>query len=312
MKKIFIILILTAAFWAIYYFFASRPGRELILDNSAKSLCVNDNGLFFNVTTSASTLSDFVKEKNIKLAEHDKIIPALDSSLLPGMNITMKRALKIKIMADGKTSDAHTLENSVAGALWENNIKLGEDDFTKPALDKPLQNNATIEVIRVDIKEEIVKKDIPFKTTSNEDDELSWRTKKITQRGERGIKEITYKIVSHNNKEISRKVLKETVTKEPVTEVVTQGTYVKIGKIHTGVASWYAYTGTMAAANPWLPMGSYVRVTNTENGKSVIVKINDRGPFGNGRIIDLDKVAFAKIANLGAGVANVKMEVIVN
>ncbi|MDD5464371.1 MAG: septal ring lytic transglycosylase RlpA family protein, partial [Candidatus Moranbacteria bacterium] len=39
---------------------------------------------------------------------------------------------------------------------------------------------------------------------------------------------------------------------------------------------------------------------------------NDRGPFGNGRIIDLDKVAFAEIASVGAGVVNVKMEVITN
>jgi rare lipoprotein A len=49
-------------------------------------------------------------------------------------------------------------------------------------------------------------------------------------------------------------------------------------------------------------------VTNTANGKSVIVRINDRGPFGGGRIIDLDKVAFAKIADIGTGVVQVVME----
>ena len=102
------------------------------------------------------------------------------------------------------------------------------------------------------------------------------------------------------------------MTKEPTKEIVTQGTYVKIGKSHRGAASWYAWTGTMAAANPWLPMGSYVRVTNMDNGKSVIVKINDRGPFVPGRIIDPDKVAFQKIASIGAGVINVKMEEITN
>jgi len=53
-------------------------------------------------------------------------------------------------------------------------------------------------------------------------------------------------------------------------------------------------------------------VTNTDNGKAVIVVINDRGPFGNGRIIDLDKVAFEQIADIGAGVANVKVEAIIN
>jgi rare lipoprotein A len=61
-----------------------------------------------------------------------------------------------------------------------------------------------------------------------------------------------------------------------------------------------------------MPIGSYARVTNVDNGKSVIVRINDRGPFVPGRIIDLDKVAFQKIASTGAGVINVKMEEIVN
>ena len=111
---------------------------------------------------------------------------------------------------------------------------------------------------------------------------------------------------------MNRRVIKTEVTKEPVLEVVTQGTYVQVGKSHRGGASWYAFTGTMAAANPWLPMGSYVKVTNMDNGKSVIVKINDRGPFVPGRIIDLDKVAFQKIASIGAGVINVKMEEITN
>jgi rare lipoprotein A len=97
-----------------------------------------------------------------------------------------------------------------------------------------------------------------------------------------------------------------------VPEIITQGTYVKLGKSHEGAASWYSYTGTLSAANPWLPLGSYVKVTNTSNGKSVIVKINDRGPFGPGRIIDLDKVAFEEIAPLGAGVVNIKMEEILN
>ncbi|MEI8104060.1 MAG: septal ring lytic transglycosylase RlpA family protein [Candidatus Moraniibacteriota bacterium] len=97
-----------------------------------------------------------------------------------------------------------------------------------------------------------------------------------------------------------------------MTEIVTQGTYVKVGKASTGLGSWYAFTGTLSAANPWLPIGSYVRVTNQDNGKQVIVRINDRGPFGPNRIIDLDKVAFQQIASLGAGIINVKMETIVN
>ena len=56
------------------------------------------------------------------------------------------------------------------------------------------------------------------------------------------------------------------------------------------------------AANKTLPFNTRVRVTNPANGKSVVVRINDRGPFVSGRCFDLSRAAFAAIASLGAGV----------
>ena len=91
-----------------------------------------------------------------------------------------------------------------------------------------------------------------------------------------------------------------------------------------GKASWYgdAHHGKktasgetydmnqMTAAHRTLPLGTRVRVTNTENGKSVVVRINDRGPFVGGRIIDLSRAAAKQIAPLGAGVVSVRVEVL--
>lgn len=64
------------------------------------------------------------------------------------------------------------------------------------------------------------------------------------------------------------------------------------------------------AAHKTLPFGTKVRVTNIANGKTVVVKINDRGPFVRGRILDLSKSAFSSIANVASGVIEVKIEVI--
>jgi len=64
------------------------------------------------------------------------------------------------------------------------------------------------------------------------------------------------------------------------------------------------------AAHKKLPFGSSVKVTNVKNGKSVIVKVNDRGPFVKGRIIDLSKSAFSSIGNISSGLVNVRIEVI--
>jgi len=64
------------------------------------------------------------------------------------------------------------------------------------------------------------------------------------------------------------------------------------------------------AAHRTLPFGTKVKVTNTKNGKSVTVRINDRGPFVKGRIIDLSRSAFARIGNPASGLIPVRVEIV--
>jgi rare lipoprotein A len=66
----------------------------------------------------------------------------------------------------------------------------------------------------------------------------------------------------------------------------------------------------LTAAHPSLPFGTKVRVTNTQNNKSVEVRINDRGPTQAGRVIDLSSAAAAKVGMKKNGTAPVKLEVI--
>jgi peptidoglycan lytic transglycosylase len=86
-------------------------------------------------------------------------------------------------------------------------------------------------------------------------------------------------------------------------------------------ASFYEYGTTTAngepfnpndltAANRDLPFNSVVRVTNPANGQSVVVRINDRGPYYGNRCLDLSKGAFASIADVGQGVVDVRYEVL--
>ncbi|RPD38018.1 septal ring lytic transglycosylase RlpA family protein [Chitinophaga barathri] len=64
----------------------------------------------------------------------------------------------------------------------------------------------------------------------------------------------------------------------------------------------------MTAAHQTLPFGTKVKVTNLDNGKTIKVRVNDRGPFVAGRIIDLSKKAARKLGMTQAGVANVKIK----
>jgi peptidoglycan lytic transglycosylase len=76
-----------------------------------------------------------------------------------------------------------------------------------------------------------------------------------------------------------------------------------------GVASYYR-AGGLTAAHRTLPFGTKVRVTNTSNGRSVVVRISDRGPFIRGRSIDLSHGAAEAVGMTHSGVAQVRMEVV--
>ena len=94
--------------------------------------------------------------------------------------------------------------------------------------------------------------------------------------------------------------------------------------VQTGTASWYgrAHHGRktasgepydmsdMTAAHRSLPIGTRVRVTNVANGRSVVVRVNDRGPFVDGRIIDVSHAAARALEALGAGLFRARIEVL--
>lgn len=122
---------------------------------------------------------------------------------------------------------------------------------------------------------------------------------------------------------------------EPKSRCGNQGSYVVFGKRYyimssskgyseTGIASWYGMkfhkrktsngerfdTTEMTAAHKTLPLPSYAYVTNLDNGRRIIVRINDRGPFCDNRIIDLSYVAAVKLGVYPRGTAHVRVTAI--
>jgi len=95
-------------------------------------------------------------------------------------------------------------------------------------------------------------------------------------------------------------------------------------QVASGIASWYGpgFAGNLSAngeifdpealtaAHPNLPFGTLVRVINMDNGQSVVVRINDRGPYVHGRIIDISAGAARSIGMIPTGVAQVKLEIL--
>ena len=97
-----------------------------------------------------------------------------------------------------------------------------------------------------------------------------------------------------------------------------------VREVQTGLASWYGEPfhgratasgeifdkAALSAAHPTWPLGSLARVTRVETGSAVLVRINDRGPFVDGRIIDLSRAAAEALGFLDDGLAEVRVELL--
>lgn len=312
--KLLIIFILISV--GCMYFYGQQekidPYQTVQTETHDAITLIDDRSQFVIAHTDSQTVEQLLDAYGIRLDDHDVLSHDLTQKIVSGDTITISRAKKVTLLADQSEEEFYTLHHTVREALQEKEIIVDTFDIVSPPLHNALSPDETITIIRVRVEEEVRTKKIPFETVANTDDKLGWREKKVTQEGITGTQEITERVSYHDNQEVGREVISEEIVTEPTNEIVTEGTLVKLGKKHKGAASWYAHTGTLSAANPWMPIGSYAKVTNTANGESVIVRINDRGPFVPGRIIDLDKVAWLKIASLGAGVINVKVEEVLN
>lgn len=310
MKKKFTFFLIIIILFLFYLFWPF--GKRSFDQNKAFAVQIFDGGLTFSTATNSKIVSDFLKEKNIPLGEHDYIFPAPEAKIFPGSKIIIRRAVPVVIEVDRQKIKLDTLGVNVRDAINEADITLSHADKINPALDSLLKPDLDIVVTRINFEEIIVEENIAFQTIEKEDNTVLWRKKETKQKGEKGIREKTYKITYTNGKETNRVLLGSKITKAPVPQIEVTGTKIIVGKTQTGNATWYSFGNELTCASLDFPFGKYLRVTNRANGKSVIVQVNDTGPYGKDRIIDLNKKAFQKIGDIGAGVIRVKVEEILN
>ena len=135
-------------------------------------------------------------------------------------------------------------------------------------------------------------------------------------------------IITKKKKRFSNEVDGDTIKKDTLSieneKMVDEIMERTATKISTGVVSWYGdkFHGRktasgekydkdeLTAAHKSLPFGTKVKVTNIRNGKSVVVEINDRGPYAKSRVLDLSQAAFSEIGHTNTGVMQVEYEII--
>jgi len=318
-KKVLILVLLVLAILFILGSNSQQHGGVLGEQTSGDwHVIVNDNGLENIVFAQGDSVGEVLINSDIKLSEKDLIFPDLKEKINSGTKIIILRASEVTLICDGKTYKFYTLSKNIEEVLKEKDIILAENDkISLPSNrtieqysneNSPVYPRIVIKIIRVKNKKIVEKKLIAFKIIYQNDPNLYYGETKLVQKGTNGLEEETFKVTYENGKEIKRKLVSSEIVESPVSRIIKKGTKLKLGSSKYGIASWYPIGSLYTAACNIFPQGTLLRVTNTANGKSIIVKVNDTGRFGLPVIVDLSKYAFERIGNLGQGRINVKVE----
>lgn len=286
------------------------PEPAMIPHEDPVSLTVNAGAVTVPATVPASinTVGEALSLLALP-AQGALVAPDPTTPLQPEMHISIVFP-KAFVLHDG-INDPKTFfafGASVGEGLAENGIELGSLDRLSPLSDTLLEPNIAVHIVRVLEFEREEAVPIAFPTVTENNAELSYGKERTVQEGIKGRAQERVRVREENGKVVARNILERSVLDEPVPKIMQRGTRIVIGRIQEGGASWYSYKGCNCAASTTFPKGSFVRVTNLENGKHIIVRINDYGPTAPGRVVDLDTVAFKTLQPLWKGLFSARVE----
>jgi uncharacterized protein YabE (DUF348 family) len=270
----------------------------------AKQITLSLNGTQRSVYVTGETVDDVLEQINLRGSRDAQVFPSRGASVEDGDTIVYSQAVNVRVASAGEIREVITNETDVAGLLESLDIVLDGQDQVTPAPSTPLSRGMLIRVVNVEIERVVESQEIPYSTETQESNEYMQGVRKVVRPGVPGLVNRTFEVRRENGQEVARTEVDSRQVRPPVKELVVVGT--RPPSSESGVASWYHRVG-MVAAHKTLPMGTEVHVTNVANGRTVTVIINDRGPYIDGRIIDLSDDAFARLASLGTGTVNVRI-----
>ncbi|MBI4127889.1 MAG: G5 domain-containing protein [Parcubacteria group bacterium] len=254
------------------------------------------------------TVSQLLVGEEIEIAPADMVFPALTTPLTPGTRVVVKRAPAVAVAVDGGVRGIRGFDATVEELLSSHGIVLAPLDRVTPARDAWVFSGMEIRVTRVTEEDITIEEPIPFTTEYQENGELIYGRETVVEEGREGLARVEYHLRYENGREVKRKRIAYEVVAASTARIVERGTKIVALEIQEGIGSFYQYRGGFYAAHKTWPKGSHVKVTNLETGNWVVVTINDRGPYVEGRVIDLDLPAFEALAPRWKGVIPVRIE----
>ncbi len=250
------------------------------------------------------------------------VSPAPVAPVHDGMILEVSVPVSVTVVADGRKREVAIPEGTTTAELLERlDLTLGEDDRISPVADIPLQAGAKVVLSRVTRTVEARQVAVPPEVVVRKTADLPAGRRRVVRPGREGRLNVVETITLVDGVEESRTRDQQEVILAPLARIVEIGTArlpeapaprlppspLDPARLQTGGASWYDFGNGLTAAHRTLPKGTIVTVTNLANGKVVQVRINDRGPFVKGRIIDLNRPAFAALAAPSEGLIDVRI-----
>lgn len=209
---------------AVMIFMLVLISATLIISATRKTVTVSIDGKEINITTFRSNFKKALEANNIAVGPKDKTTPSLDTKVNKKDKIYIKRAVNVEVAVDGKDLKIQTAEDNIEKMLDAEKIEVADYDKVVPSVKEPITEGLKVTVTRVDAKIIKESKTLDYATVIKNDDDSEKGTSKVLQEGEQGEKVVATRVIYENGKEVSRQVVNETVTKQPVQKVVAIGT----------------------------------------------------------------------------------------
>lgn len=180
--------------------------------------------------TVGEALQDLSERLGLDIQETDEVNVDLQTPLVANMEVDVKRAIPIHVAVDGKQMDTYLAPRTVAEAITKLGITLGEHDKVSLPLDQEIEENDTIQIVRVTEKVETVTTEIPYQVVPQPGDFPVGLPDRLVTRGANGLNQQVVRITYEDGKEVNQDVLRQEVKKAPVNQVVSRGAQTSISR----------------------------------------------------------------------------------
>lgn len=196
----------------------------LVYGTQIKKVQLVVNGEKKLVQTRQSTLSALLEEQQVSVSKYDKVSATLNSKLRHGDIFAVQHAIPVQLTADGKTEMHYTIAKTIAEALDELGVELGEMDKLTPAAEETVTAYTPIQIVRVQKHVEEQVETIPFETVKKNDPNLLKGKEQVVAEGKEGIIALKVEKVFEDGQLVSENVVDRQVAQESSDRVVALGT----------------------------------------------------------------------------------------